>query len=293
MSTRILYKFRAFSRPFSMVDCDELTPVIESLLPDWGLTLYQGLDAPIVDISLRRGSKGFIRESKWLGKKRRTFSDPVAAVCDLIVDLVHAYVEDHPHLLCLHSAAVEVNGNLILFPSTYRAGKSTLTAKLVSCGGRAFTDDVVPIDKVTGEAIALGVPTRLRLPIPENSDIEFRQFVENQAGPKSKRYLYLERDTDSLAYFAERKAINSIVVLQRTEGVTPRLVEANKGEILRDLILRNFARQGMAIEILDLLQGLVEEKRCYRMEYDTLEQASNLLMNTFHYESKEETRMCQ
>ena len=51
--------------------------------------------------------------------------------------------------------------------------------------------------------------------------------------------------------------------------------------MVRDMILRNFARQNPAIEIVDRLHAIVEQAECYILTYDTLDQAAELINDHF------------
>ena len=70
--------------------------------------------------------------------------DRVDAACSFIVDLIRAYIAAAPSLLCLHGAAAEFAGRLVVFPTPYRSGKSTLTAYLAAAGVRVYADDILP-----------------------------------------------------------------------------------------------------------------------------------------------------
>ena len=213
--------------------------------------------------------------------KPAIFKNPVDAVCDLVVDLIHAYVADHQGLLCLHCAAVELNRGLVIFPNTYRAGKSTLSLKLVSSGARLFTDDVLPICNQGDGGLALGVLPRLRLPLPQGITQDFRDFVINRAGPQNSRYLYVNLGLNEQAVLGAAAPVTGITMLQRKENERARLLEVKKSTVVKDMILRNFARQNPGLEIVDRLYAIVENARCYRLEYDDLDQAANLLQDTF------------
>ncbi|WP_135607017.1 hypothetical protein [Solemya velesiana gill symbiont] len=223
---------------------------------------------------------GFRRHSQWL-KKESCFRDPVDAVCDFIVDLIHAYLSDKPELLCLHCAAVEFPEGLVLFPNTYRSGKSTLSAKLASRGLRLFSDDVLPLSIADRQGMALGILPRLRIPLPETADTHFKEYIDTHAGPANKRYHYSNLADTALAPLTEKAPIKGIVVLERTDEEPPSIIEANRGDMLKNVILRNFARQNTALNILDTLYALVEESACYVLKYNTLEEAANLLIEKF------------
>ena len=158
--------FSGLRHPVDFTDSDTLYPYMDTILRDWGIEKYvPSEDTPPV-ITVRKTDAGYERRSNWLSKPA-IFSNAVDVVCDLIVDLIHAYVADNQGLLCLHCAAVEINGELVIFPNTYRAGKSTLSLKLVSSGARLFTDDVLPISNQGDLGLALGILPRLRGGAPE------------------------------------------------------------------------------------------------------------------------------
>jgi hypothetical protein len=268
------------SRPITIEGCEEMPPVMAETLRDWRIEEVGLAEGVSPQIRLSPSRKGYKRDSEWL-KKPIVFRDPVDAVCDLIVDLVHAYVADHPDLLCLHCAAVEFGGGLVIFPSTYRAGKSTLSVKLASCGGRLYTDDVLPIRKSDHAGMALGILPRLRLPLPQSADRHFREFIDRRRGPVSARYQYVKLKRSEHAPLEETASICGIVVLERGSGEAPALAEADRGHMLKDVILRNFARQNPALDVLECLYAVVANAPCYRLRYETLEEAADLLIDAF------------
>jgi hypothetical protein len=231
-------------------------------------------------ITVQKTAAGFERRSRWL-QKPAVFQNPVDAVCDLVVDLIHAYVADNKGLLCLHCAAVEFKQGLVIFPNTYRAGKSTLSLKLVSCGARLFTDDVLPITKQSDLGMALGILPRLRMPLPKDFEQTFVDFILDRTGPENTRYLYVKLDPDEQATLRTTAPIKGITILRRERNVDPRLLEVKKGVVVKNMILRNFARQNPGLEIVDRLYSIVENAKCYSLRYDNLDQAVNLLEDAF------------
>jgi hypothetical protein len=274
------FRFTGLRHPVAFTDADALYPYLDTVLRDWGIEkLDPGDDAPPM-ITVRKTEAGFERRSLWLAKPA-VFTNPVDAVCDLIVDLIHAHVADHQGLLCLHCAAVELNRGLVIFPNTYRAGKSTLSLKLVASGARLFTDDVLPISSQGDIGMALGILPRLRLPMLPGITPDFRNFVINRAGPQNSRYLYVKLNLSEQAVLGTAAPVRGITILQREENVTPRLLEVKKSTVVKDMILRNFARQNPGLEIIDRLHAIVENAQCYRLEYDDLDQAANLIQEVF------------
>ncbi len=274
------FRFAGLRHPVAFVDADALYPYMETVLRDWGTEKYNpAADAPPV-ITIRKTEAGFERRSHWLSKPA-VFKNPVDAVCDLIVDLIHAFVADNHGLLCLHCAAVELNRGLVIFPSTYRAGKSTLSVKLVAAGARLFTDDVLPISDRGDCGLALGILPRLRLPLPQEIAPDFRDFVINRAGPQNVRYLYVKLGLSEQAVLGTAAPVRGVMILRRVKNARPRLSEVKKSTVVKDMILRNFARRNPGLEIVDRLYSIVENAQCYRLEYDDLDQATNLLQEVF------------
>ena len=250
------------------------------VLRGWGIASVdpQPDASPLISVEL--GTEGFVRRSKWLTREK-VFKHPVTAVCDLVVDLIHAFLSDKPDLLCMHCAGVEFKEGIVLFPNTYNAGKSLLSVKLASAGFRVFSDDVVPYSISGKQGMGLGILPRLRLPLPRVGDTAFERFVDTHAGPRSSRYLYCDLPEKNLAPLGARGPVAAITVLQRRDSRPPEIHPADRGQVLRDVILRNFSRRNTALDILEALHLLVERTACYTLSYDTPQQAVDLLTKEF------------
>ena len=271
-----LLAFAEIGRPVALVGCDELVPVIRQVLRGWEITETVVANCPRTDIVIRRTKKGYSRSSPWLAQSI-SFHHPVNAVCDFLVDLTNAYLADHPQLLCLHTAAVLLDDGLALFPGTYRAGKSTLSVHCAAAGFRLFADDVLPVDGKTKEGIAPGILPRLRFPLPGNSNATFMDFVGRHEGPRSDRYLYVDPEPDRFASRGTSAPITAIVLLERIDTGTPEIAEISSSETLKRAIQQNFSRALPAIDILDHLQDIVSNARCFELWYRTGEEAVDLL----------------
>ena len=274
------FNFAGLTDPVAFVDSGSLYPYLKTIMRDWGIDRIEPDDSRPPVITIQKTGAGFERRSKWLSKPA-VFSDPVDAACDMIVDVIHAYVADHKDMLCLHCAAVEFNRGLVVFPNTYRAGKSTFSLKLVESGGRLFTDDVLPISNQGDAGLALGILPRLRLPLPDQISSDFANFIKNRCGPHNDRYLYVRLGLNEQAALGTTAPIRGITILQREKNAEPQLSKVKRSTVGKDMILRNFARQNPGLEIVDRLYAVVDKAVCYRLQYDNLEQASNLLKEVF------------
>jgi len=275
-----VFIFPGLRRPLAFINSESIYQHLCSILRDWEINrLEQGTgQAPV--ITIQNTEAGFQRQSRWLSQPA-IFRNKVDAACDFIVDLIHAYVDNHEGLLCLHCAAVEFKQGLVVFPNTYRAGKSIFSLKLVSCGGRLFTDDVLPITAQGDFGMALGILPRLRLPLPQALGPAFNDFVSERAGPQNSRYCYVKLGERKQAALGTTAPICGITILQRDEVSRPALIKTKKSIVVRDIILRNFARQNPALDIVDRLQSVVENAECYTLRYSNLDQAVKLVEDAF------------
>jgi hypothetical protein len=274
------FYFAGLLQPVAFINSESLYPYINTILRDWSIDKVDPVDDKPPVITIQKSEAGFERRSRWLSKPA-IFRNPVDAACDLVVDLIHAYVTDHKGLLCLHCAAVEFSQGLVVFPNTYRAGKSTLSLKLVACGERLFTDDVLPISNQGNVGLALGILPRLRLPLPDEITPDFVNFVTKRAGPQNQRYLYVKLGLNEQAVLGTGAPIRGITILQREKNAAPQLLEIEKSIVVKDIILRNFARQNPGLEIVDRLYSIVDNAECYSLRYDNLGQAVELLEDAF------------
>ncbi|MFQ5783797.1 MAG: PqqD family protein [Alphaproteobacteria bacterium] len=276
----MLLAFEGLLRPVALIDCDELADGFAAVLRGWPFALVDPApDSPPV-ITLRRTAQGYRHESEWQ-ETPPVFPDPVDAVCNFLVDLLRAYVADDRTLLCLHSAAAEFAGRLVVFPSDYRAGKSTLSAYLAAAGVRLYADDVLPIKEDDNRGVAPGILPRLRLPLPPEAAADFRDYVSRHKGIANERALYLDLDADALAQHGEQAPIGGFVLLDREAGAPAELKPLGKSEMLKRVILRNFAREVEPVDILERLHALVDAGPSYVLRYGGGAEAAALLKETF------------
>jgi len=275
----MLVAFEGLSRPVALIDSEALLQPLAAVLRGWRFgPVSAAAGAPPV-ITIRRGGGRYRVESPWPAAPA-AYADPVDAVCALIVDLVRAYVADDPSLLCLHCGAAEFAGRLVIFPSRYRAGKSTLMARLAAAGSRVFADDVLPIAAPDNAGRALGIAPRLRLPVPAGAGQAFRDFVAAHRGPGNRRYLYLDLPPETLVRYGATAPIGGFVLLDRRTAGPAELTAAPRGQGLQRAILHNFAH-GAALETVDRLAALVAGGHCFTLRYSDLDAAAELLRATF------------
>ncbi|MEX0808587.1 MAG: PqqD family protein [Dongiaceae bacterium] len=271
-----LLTFANLSRPIAFFDSWPVAEILLRLLRGWPLVTDRLAGGPPA-ITVRREGGLYRVDCGW-SEGARDLADPIDAACALIAELIQALLAEQGKRLCLHSAAVEIDGRLILFPSDYRAGKSTFVAALAARGARIFSDDVLPLTADRGFGIAPGLSPRLRRPLPNDISSGLRAFVDRHCGPTSTRYRYLDLGPMHLAAFGEVAPIGAFVLLERETGAEARLFETSAAEVLRRLVLRNFARSMPASVILARLHGLVEIGPRYRLRYARAEEGADLVL---------------
>jgi len=281
LTDRLLLQFDGLPGPIALVRCPELRDLLSTLSPGWTGRVCKKSDHdqhPL--ITVRRDEDGYWLTSR-RNPKRARHKAAVDVTCALIAELFWPFLEAEPDLLCVHGAAAEFAGKLVVFPNRYRAGKSLLSAALAAHGHRLFTDDVLPIDIGTERGLALGVRPRLRIPVPDDLDARTRQFIDERAGPSSERYLYLNTREAEQAARGTQLPIGAFVLLERNASVDPAMTRISFGAVMQQLIWQNFARQLHHAEILRRLHQLSEGARCFRLSYARVEQAVTLLDESF------------
>jgi hypothetical protein len=274
----MLVQFEGISRPIELVGCAHLQGCLADVLPGWRFAEAASKAEPVIRILHR--DDGYRLESPWLAEPFHDDTD-VGTVCALVLDLIAAYVAERPSLFCLHCAAVELAGRLVVFPSSYHGGKSTLVARLAAAGVPVYTDDVLAVTNAGDRGVALGVAPRLRLPLPRGAGRPFRAFVARHRGRSNRRYLYLNLPPGTLAPHGRQTPIGGFVLLDRQPNGPAELVPATRGQVLQRVIVQHFARSVAATEIVDRLRGVVEQVPCFSLRFARLDDAAALLQDRF------------
>jgi hypothetical protein len=271
--------FDDMSNSVELINCGHLIKFFPLIFPGWQIIEVSAEHSSPV-LSLTRDDDQYVLESDWL-KKPAYRKNEDAAICLLVAELMRAYVHEDRQLLCLHGAAADFAGKLVIFPSNYRAGKSVLSACLAASGVQLFGDDVLPISLLDAEGIAPGFAPRLRLPLPDNLDPRTRDFINQRSRLQGEQYLYLDLEDDLLASRGCRLPVGAFVLLEREEGASPVMQTVSEAEVLRQVIWQNFARETEAPRILGVLSELVAGSQRFRLRYDRAEDAVRLLRENF------------
>ncbi|MCD6438578.1 MAG: PqqD family peptide modification chaperone [Halomonas sp.] len=258
-----------------LIDAEDLLPVIHQAMPGWRLTPCEAQQhAP--SICVWRHPNGYWQEAPAL-PGGMLLDTPAGTACSVIADLAGAYLRHHPEHIGLHCGAVEVNQQLVIFPDSHRAGKSTLTAAFAAAGYRVFGDDVLALTSC-GEGIALGVAPRLRLPLPETLAPEFHKFVANHLGLHDDRYGYLALGEQQLASHGMRCPLGAVLLIERDELLSElQLVRLQPGDGLWQLLQQNFAEHESDQTLIERFLPLLKDLPCFLMRYRDAYEAATWL----------------
>ncbi len=276
MAEKRLVRLRGLKRLILFDGTVELLDLCNRVFADFSEESRAHMNRDNLAAVIRRDSDWYVRRSRWLPEAVR-HNDALEAVCDLTVDYFHCFSEDNPGTLCLHTAAAKVGSGLMLFPGYYRQGKSLFTAHLAAQGIEIFTDDALPVDDDNGFGTAMGLYPRLRQPLPDTTPGAVLSFIRSRISVENQNYIYLALKPGELAEFGTREKITGITLLHRERGRTAELEEVSRAAVVKELILRNFAKDIEALEILDRVMAMVAASDCYRLCYDDPAQAAALI----------------
>lgn len=261
----MLIAFDDMKRPVALNGCDEMAGAIESILHGWSFHKVKASQVPAPAITITKTSQGYSRQSQWLAKPA-IYPNIINAACDFLVDAFKCYIAEDPTLLCLHTAAVDFGDGLYLLPSTYNAGKSTLSAHLAALGLKVFADDILYITQ-HNLGMAPGILPRLRQPLPDDGGKSFDDFIAQRRGPHSSRFLYLKPHPGELASYREKAPIKGIIELHRDPQAPLEMLPATTADILKRTLMQNLSEQVAALETLDRLHGICQAGRRFTLRY--------------------------
>ncbi len=270
------------TRPVALSVDDRFVEALDFVFPKWPYKIEDSAEtAPFVSVIFRDDL--YVMTSEYMDRPTQ-WADPLNAICALIVEIAWARLRDQPELLCLHGAAVEINGRLVVMPATRRAGKSTLTVGLAAAGYRIFTDDFLPValsGDQTLQGLSNGISPRLRMPLPDSFGDRANLYVNNRSYIANRQYRYVTPKADEIAAFGTAAPLGALVYLERDETVSPDITPMPKAEALQALITQNFSRAINAQGILKLFDFATSELPIYRLRYQNIEDAIALLEECF------------
>jgi HprK-related kinase A len=185
-------------------------------------------------------------------------------------------VGSHPMpYLILHAAAVEKRGRTIIMPGAPGAGKSTLTAGLVSRGWRLLSDELTIISLTDGQLWGLARPVSLK-----NESIEVISafapgfsMTKPVADTAKGRVALLKAPEESIARVKEPARPTWIVFPRYLNGLPAEITRKSKADTMIQLTRNAFNYNIYGARAFDLLADMVERCGCYQFTYALLSEA--------------------
>lgn len=202
-----------------------------------------------------------------------------SAVCTILADIAQDYFEQRPGSVALHCGAFCIGGQLVALTGPKRAGKSTLIARLTAEPDlQIFCDDILPL-QADGQAVALGIAPRLRLPLPDRASPVFQAHVAQVLGPQDDRYGYVCAPT--VAAHGTTAPLSAFVLLDRRADGPARLHRLAGDDAVHQLMAQNMADLGGAGATFAKARQLAGRLTCLRLVYADLEDAVAVLRQAF------------
>ncbi|MFN4192238.1 MAG: PqqD family peptide modification chaperone [Tabrizicola sp.] len=275
--------FRGLKAPLRLEAAESVLSLLPQVFTGWPHEPGPADAVAAPFYSITAGEDGLlVCESHVDDRPLRRF-DAVNAVCDAVSAVAFALPAEDNRLICLHAAAVEVAGRLVVFPNVQRAGKSTLSSALARAGHPLFSDDVLPLSFTTDNLAwgrAMGIAPRLRLPLPGTIDPFFRAWVDTVGGPKNRQYQYLCLP-DQPAHGVVRPLGAFVILDRRDDRTLPRLAPVSPDVAMDALLHQNFTRDRHSGDVLLAMASVLALRPVFRLTYDDLSEAVACLEQAF------------
>jgi hypothetical protein len=287
MTNRSSLSLRAMNWVIAFDNCEDIAVNAARVLSRWDSVV----DPPAQEKDSKlRAIVGQAR-GKWAWQANRTTpprywhklppKTPMHVLCEVQDVMIDWYLEFYRDHLCLHGAAAKIGRGLVCFPARGLAGKSTLIAHLLYLGQKVFCDDVLAIEPRTLHGKSLGLPPRLRVPLPRRITHEVREYLRDHTLVADKEWMYVDPGRSGLADLNETAPFTALVFLERKRTGTAHFEAVGASEMLKELILQNIARKIRPAVIFDTLHSLVVRAPRYRLVYSDPLEAARLIVSKF------------
>jgi len=188
------------------------------------------------------------------------------------------------HLLMLHAAGVERNGNAILFPASPGDGKSTLCTALIHSGWRLLSDEFGLVRPADGQLLPL---PRL-IPLKNESIDVIRAFCRDAAigpsfhGTRKGTVAHVQPPTDSIRRAHEPARPRWLVFPRWMQGASTALEPMSKSQAFLMVATNAFNYEVLDEAAYRLVSGIVGSCDAYSLVYSDLSEAVEVLGKLDH-----------
>ena len=139
----------------------------------------------------------------------RSYGDMIDALNEVFLCLSYLVAANTPDAVLIHCAAFEQDRTCSLIIGRKGAGKSSLMFEKAAAGARIFADDLLLYFPTKARFMALGLPLRLRRPVPA----PLRDILNVDGFLAGARLAYSKRDTYTVAPMGDTFFPDQIVAL--------------------------------------------------------------------------------
>ena len=281
--TKMNVRFDDFPRPVALTDCSEVLDGLKTVFQGWNIRSDARSDAPAPIIKLSKPDDRYLWLSDHIKPPERWRKNRPTTVVSVVADFHYKFYDWYglrfPQHLCLHCAAVEICGGLVIFPNVKKVGKSTLTTRLAMAGKRVFCDDVLAYCPERKQGLALGILPRVRLPLPDVLPEQYKAYIDDHIVLGSQHYGYVQPQDGAFADYGQTLPIHAVVILERdTETETVEINPINKAKAMSAILHQNFVVENSPVEIFEQVLEMLEPCRLLTMRYRDLDDAANVLI---------------
>ena len=264
----------------------ELESFLFELIPDWPrLTDETEADQAAIDPIAVKSEDGHWRiSSPHVDLEEFDLDDGYMVANTLIGALIAGYVAQDENLASLHAGAVRIGDGLIIMLGDNLSGKSTFSTVLAARGQKFFTDDRIVLDLSTDRPAgrSLAIAPKLRLPLPEEADEDYRDFVDDNSLLTWPEMTVLRLAPDLAAEFGGSLPITAIVHLRRdTKAGQPTLTTMPRPAMILVLLEQIFAPHFNQQGELAACVRLAGDVDCWQLDYASAFDAAETLIAHF------------
>ena len=278
------YYFGDFPRPVKITDCPELVDGLRKTFLGWNIRQKDCPDEPAPIIKIYKPDNRYLWLSDKIQAPDRWAKNRPTTVPSVVADFHYRFYDwytlQFPQHLCLHCAAVEIAGGLVVFPNVQKVGKSTLTTRLAMAGKRVFCDDVLAYCPERNLGLALGILPRVRLPLPDVLPSSYKEYIDQRIAVGSRHYAYVQPDKKTFAEYGETLPIHAVVKLERDEACgKPELTPLSRPSAISAILHQNFVVETSANEIFDQVLKMLGPCKLLTMRYSNLDDGAEAIVD--------------
>ena len=188
-------------------------------------------------------------------------------------------ISNHIHqYLILHAAVIEKNDQAIVMPARPGAGKSTLTAGLVSRGWRLLSDELALICTDTLEVVSLSRPVNLK-----NQSIGImKQFASDtlfsdEINDTNKGTVSLmQAPADSVERSNQKAKIHYIAIPEYIKGESTQLDKVNEADAFMHIADNSFNYSLHGLAGYKTVSKIIDSAYTYQLTYSNLDEAISM-----------------